>query len=383
MRSLGFIDCCVYSDWASQDEVAGYLPLAWQDYLIRPGSIGVPTSGRPIDLRSPYEAPFGPFRVGLGRHGEATTTDYRALVGGAIGDNESAIAILVPARGLKIPADNNPSLSAVLCRAVNDWTAERWLSGPDGRVYGSIIVSPQLPDDAAREIVRMASNRRMVQVVLSGNALAKPFGHPIFHPIYAAAEASGIPVAIHAGGDDVIDSLGHPTAGGLPSTYSELRALAAQPLMTHLVSLITQGVFETFPRLQVMLVGGGSAWIPAFLWRFENACRAFGWEAPWMTRSPTEYFRENVTVSTWPNLYATGTGSLSALLASVEGIEQILCYASGYPNEDSDRAEKVAGSLPREWLPHVFMGNARRVFGSRIEWNQTTSREITNDITTQ
>src|SRR5260221_12712479 len=78
MPSPGFIDCCVYSDWASQDEGAGYLPLAWQDYLIRPGRIGGPPRGRPIDLRSPCEAPFGPFGGGLGGHGGATNTQYRA-----------------------------------------------------------------------------------------------------------------------------------------------------------------------------------------------------------------------------------------------------------------------------------------------------------------
>jgi len=80
-----------------------------------------------------------------------------------------------------------------------------------------------------------------------GNGLGKPFGHPVYHPIYAAAAEASLPVAIHLGGDAVPDTLTHPTAGGLPSTYAEFRVVGAQALMTHLVSLIGQGVFELFP----------------------------------------------------------------------------------------------------------------------------------------
>ena len=362
------LDCCVFNDWQTQFEVTDYMSRGWRNYLGQPGSTAeAGIGGKSIEVASPYHHPAGDLRSNFSSALNAGPgSDYPKVVSDLFASGtQHDRAVLVPLRGLLIPADNNAALGAELCVAVNRWTTDRWLSGPDRRLRGSILVQAQLPQKAAAEIHRAAKHPGMVQVVLSASGLSKPFGHRIFQPIFRAAAAEGLPIAIHAGGDVTADALSHPTGGGLPSTYSEMRALSAQPLMTHLVSIVSQGVFEEFKDLRVLLIGGGVTWVPGFLWRFDNCIASFGWEAPWLTKTASEYVRSNVLVSTWPLEHAPTADQLRKFLGACEGIENILCFASGYPEQEYD-PPAVVDRLAEGWRTKVLHANALGAYGRRL-----------------
>jgi predicted TIM-barrel fold metal-dependent hydrolase len=78
-----------------------------------------------------------------------------------------------------------------------------------------------------------------------------------------------LPIVVHFGGDSP-DQLG----GGLPKTYAEYRVLAAQPVMSHLLTCIGQGVFVKYPNLRMLIAGVGAAWVPWMLWRFDANYKA-------------------------------------------------------------------------------------------------------------
>ena len=107
-------------------------------------------------------------------------------------------AILTLGDDSHVAGHHNPYFATELARACNDWSVDRWLS-QDPRLFSSIMVGSQLPEVAAEEVRRHAANPRMVQVMLVDNPFNRGFGHPVFHPIYAAAEGTGRPVAIHGG----------------------------------------------------------------------------------------------------------------------------------------------------------------------------------------
>ena len=245
--------------------------------------------------------------------------------------------------------------------AANEWMATERL-GRDPRLFGLIMLSTSLPDEAAAQVRRCAVNERFVGVSMGANALNRPFGDPLYHSIYRAAAEAGLPIVIQVGSDGASSGNSPPVAGGLPSTYAEVNALGAQAHMTHAASLITQGVFDLFPRLQVLLVGGGALWVPAYLWRLDYWYKMYASEMPWLSALPSTYFRRHFRVSTFQLENVADPARLARALGSFPGIESILVYAGGFPSPDAEEPCDVARRLPENWHAAVFGETAESFF---------------------
>jgi predicted TIM-barrel fold metal-dependent hydrolase len=371
------IDCCVHHGWTTQNDVVQYMSAGWQEYVAgtgRPGGIDVV----PI-LPSPYYEHPGADRSNLARAEPTGVADMKSRVprSGRLPGNGADYETICEQKFrdgdkvdrlilsfdevMHIPSLPNLHLARNAVKAANDWTIDRWLDGRDGRLYSLMLVPCQEPDAAAAEIKRVGRHPRVVGVLLGSNGLDKPYGHSVYHPIYAAAAELDLVVVIHAGGQGP-NNLSHPTGGGLPTTYSEYHLLLAQPLMTHIVSLIGQGVFEKFPELRVLLVGAGVAWIPSLLWRFDNEYRARRRDAPWLRAEPSEYFRRHFRVSTYPLDKPAHSGDLLKLLEAFGGLESVLCFGSGFPYWDMDEVGDIADRLPAAWGESIFYENTSRLF---------------------
>jgi predicted TIM-barrel fold metal-dependent hydrolase len=107
------------------------------------------------------------------------------------------------------PTDHQiqPEFATALASAYNDWVTENWLE-KDDRLRSSITVAAQEPRDAAREIDRVGSDPRFVQVILPAVAY-HVFGRPYYWPIFEAAQRNDLVIAFH-------QSDGTRTAVGLP-----------------------------------------------------------------------------------------------------------------------------------------------------------------------
>lgn len=153
----------------------------------------------------------------------------------------------------------DPDYANAVASAWNDWMAEVWLQySPKFR--GSIVINSADPQEAAREIERMAARPGMVQVVMT-SASRQLYGQRFFHPIYEAVERNGLPVAIHPGGEGRGISPA-PTNAGYPSRYLEWHNALPTGYMAHVNSLVCEGVFEKFPGLQFVAIEGWISWLP-------------------------------------------------------------------------------------------------------------------------
>jgi predicted TIM-barrel fold metal-dependent hydrolase len=184
----------------------------------------------------------------------------------------------------------------------------------------------------------------------------------VYHPVYAAASGLGLPVVIEAGGDSITDALTHPTAGGPPMTFGELATLQACSLMTHIVSLVSQGVFRKYPDLKVMLLGGGLAWLPWLFWRADTEWKNIRREIPWVDVPPSEYFHDRVRFATTPLAHSDGTFDLAAALGTIPGVERLCCFASSYPRWNAERPADIVEAFPGEWHRAILHDNARDFF---------------------
>ena len=124
------------------------------------------------------------------------------------------------------------------------------------------------PDLAVAEIERFAGDPRFVQVMVRGDTQSE-WGDRKYWPIYAACEAADFVAMCHVGGEP-----GNRYRGsGAPSYYLEQHVWLHMPVERLAMSLICEGVFDEFPRLQVALVEACLTWSGPLQWAMDAAYR--------------------------------------------------------------------------------------------------------------
>jgi uncharacterized protein len=250
----------------------------------------------------------------------------------------------------------NLEYGAAFARAINDWQVAEWLE-PEPRLRASITVAYEDAPLAVAEIERRADDHRFVQVLLASRTL-EPLGRRRYWPLYAAAEAAGLPIGIHFGGAG-----GFPTtAAGIPSFYFEEHAGMATAFQDQLTSLVFEGVFERFPRLRVVLIEGGFAWLLPLMWRLDRTWRMLRDELEHVTRPPSETIRERVYLTTQP-IEEPPQSQLLARLLDRMGVDGRLLFSTDYPHWDFDAPDRaLPPALGVARRDRLLRGNARALY---------------------
>jgi predicted TIM-barrel fold metal-dependent hydrolase len=281
------------------------------------------------------------------------TPTLGSVRGDVLGDGKASVAILNCYCGLE--ALRNPDLAAALATAINDWQLAEWLERDD-RLRASIVVGPHDPHQAAAEIERLAGNGGFVQVLLPVRSQI-PYGNRCYAPIFEKAEERGLVVGIRFGGTPGTP----PTQSGWPTYYLEEYVGMAQVCQSQVISLISEGVFDRWPRLRVALIGCGFTWIPSLMWRLDKDWKGLRREIPWVRYPPSTYIRDHMRATLQP----VDPPEEPALLFEV--VEQIaspefLMFATDYPHRHPSDAAAFLSRLTDEARAAVLGGNATRFY---------------------
>ncbi len=270
-----------------------------------------------------------------------------------------AYAILICRTFCNIHPD--PDYGAAIAAAYNRWLAETWLEehNHDGAFKGSITIAQQDPERAAAEIDRWADHPHMVQVTMDSGARA-PFGQRMYNPIYAACERHGLPLAIHPGTEGM--GINEQPTPGYPTHYIEWHAAMSLAFQAHLISMLTEGTFERFPGLRIVLVEGGVAWLAPLMWRLDAHWKALRPEVPWVRKPPSEYLRDHVRLTTQPLERPDDDSHLLQVLEMMDA-EHLLMFSSDYPHYDFDSPTRAFPRLPPALHEAIFSANARALYG--------------------
>jgi predicted TIM-barrel fold metal-dependent hydrolase len=248
----------------------------------------------------------------------------------------------------------DPDFGAALASAYNDFLIDHWLA-KDKRFKGAMLIATQDPEQAAREIDRIAPHPDIVEIRI-GAASRQPFGQRFFHPIYEAAQRHNLPIGIHPGaeGSGITNA---PTAAGYVTDYFQWHTCISQTYMVHLVSLVCDGVFVKYPNLKIALIEGGVAWLPHLMWRMDKNYKALRSSAPWLKKMPSQYIRDHVKLSTQPIEEPENPKHLDYLFEMIDA-ENMLLFSSDYPHWDGDSPTAVLKRLSDDAKRKVFRENA-------------------------
>jgi uncharacterized protein len=246
----------------------------------------------------------------------------------------------------------NPGLAAALTTATNDWQREFW-TRREPRLRASIVVPYEDGPAAAAEIDRCADDPAFAQVFMLTRT-SEPAGTRRYWPIYEAAQRHGLPVGLH-----VFGASGHPyTGAGWPSYYVEEGAGHSTSCQTVLTSLVMEGVFERFPRLKIVIIEGGFAWLPALSWRLDKVFERMRGELAHLKRRPSDYLREHVWLTTQPMEEPDDRRQLLDVMGWI-GWDRLL-FASDYPHWDFDDPFRAfPAAMPAERSRQILTANAR------------------------
>lgn len=290
--------------------------------------------------------------------GTRVEVDPKAMATHLLDEYKLDYGILNPGGSLHAGLAPMADYAAAMISAVNSIVVEDWLPA-DPRYRASIVIYPNDPELAVREIERLASHPGCVQILMP-SASRTPYGQRFFHPIYAAAVKYDLPVAIHPGTEGVGIS-GAPTGVGYPSTYLEWHTDLACTYICHLVSLVTEGVFQKFPTLKFVMLEGGVSWLPPIMWRFDKNWKALRMTVPWVNRPPSQIISEHLMLSTQPIEEPDDRGHLEAMLGMFDAA-RMLMFATDYPHWDGDTPDFAARFIPKEMRRAVMGENAAALY---------------------
>ena len=276
------------------------------------------------------------------------SVDTAAEMRAELSELEIDIGILFPDHMLAFAALPNIQYATALAQAYNRWLMEEWLLKEQG-LYGVLLASPQDPEAAAREIERYAKEERIVGIYLPTAGVNPLWGHRIYDPIMAAADATGLPVCLHS---VTLVSPAFPCQLDQFENHFGRQVLSHSfAMMANLTSLIHSGVPARFPNLRVVFTEAGIAWVPYMMWRMDKYFNEYRRMVPFLEQRPSEYIRERMWFATQPIEEPDNPKDLVATIDLVGGPERIL-FASDWPHHDFDH--------PRTIMKLPMLGEAKR-----------------------
>ncbi len=350
------IDCDVHQNFDRLSDLLPWVDPAHRDYLRHVGF-----GGSELPDYSTWARPHGFVSDDSVPSGGVPGSDYETMRKQLLDPLDVEYAILTGEDILTVSPLPTPQMAAAVATAYNRHLIDEWLSR-DPRLKGSLVVATHDAERAAEEIRAFGDHPDVVQVLLPC-AATSGYGDPHYHPIYEAAVEVRLPVAMHVGGEGL--GISPPlSATGYPTYYAEWHAFLVQCAMSHVVSLVLHGVFEKYPELRVVVMQAGVAWLPTLLWRMEADWEVLRPGVPWVKRPPSETVREHVRLTTRPlDELLDSREKLRRTLELVDGLEDMLMFATDYPHWDFDRPDLVSRRLPTAWRKKVMGENARALYG--------------------
>ncbi len=262
-----------------------------------------------------------------------------------------------------------PALMLACVQAYNDFLVE-WAAADASRLV-PVMATPFWDVEASvREIERCAALGHR-GVLFGGQPQSfgePPLPAPHWDPIWAAAQAAGLPISFHIGSGAEWD-LGGAGDIGLRAQFARVAANAFIDNEKCLADIVFGGVCHRFPELAFVSVESGVGWLlfvlEAFDWQWRNA--GIHKDHPEYDLLPSEYFRRQIYGCFWFEEHG--------LAKALELYPDNILYETDFPHPTSmsvgpqsaavhprEYASRVLDGIPAPVVEKVLHGTAARLY---------------------
>jgi predicted TIM-barrel fold metal-dependent hydrolase len=352
---IGFLENDVLQQTAQAMMRPGALPLI----NMQPGMTFQALAGRIPHQAGPQETTEDPAKAGhrfvqiVRRTIDAMGLDYQ---------------VIFPTAMLHLGMNPMEEIEVEMARAYCRWLAELILPA-DPRIIGLIYLPFNSPLECEK-LVRDYGNRPGIVGFTVCAVRHKPVHHNQYARLYAMIEESGKPLVFHAGPhwDD-------PSFTQL-NRFISMHALSfVHYNLIHMTNWVINAMPERYPRMKLIWVESGLAWVPFLMQRLDHEVMMRQSEAPGLKRLPSEYMRE-MYYSSQP-LERNDLELLGMTMKKIKAETQLL-YSSDWPHWDFDPPSAIT-TLPflSEQAKRNILGlNAARVFNLPVKRVRPHARDV-------
>jgi predicted TIM-barrel fold metal-dependent hydrolase len=259
---------------------------------------------------------------------------------------------------LTLGTHQQDDVEVALGTAFNKWMIERILP-QDRRIKGLLYLPFNTPEACEALIKLYASHPDIIGFTICSTR-NKPVHHNSYMRLYSMVEDSGKPLVFHTGFNWT-----DPSFSQL-NRFISMHALSFPHYnMIHLTNWIINGLPERFPKLKLLWVEAGLAWIPYLMQRLDHEYMMRACAAPALKRPPSDYMREMYYTS--QPMERADMQLLKATMTAMNADTQLL-FASDWPHWDFDPPSSIT-RLPflSEQAKRNILGlNAARIFNLEV-----------------
>ena len=262
---------------------------------------------------------------------------------------------LFPTGMLNIGIHPQRDLEVELCWAYNRWVTEKVLPESGGRLFSMLCLPFSDPDASLRQ-VEAFGDRKGVGGFMITTVRHNAVNDNCYMKLYRAIEERGLVLSFHSGfnwGDQVFRTC---------NRFLSVHALGFSFYnILHCTNWVINGMPERFPKLPVIWVESGVAWVPFLMQRLDHEYMLRTSDCPLLKKKPSDYMRE-MYYSTQP-IEVQDLEAMKVTFRMMNAETQLL-YSSDYPHWDFD-LPTVIYDLPflsEKGKHNILGGTAARLF---------------------
>src|SRR5580693_7140144 len=262
---------------------------------------------------------------------------------------------LFPTGMLNIGLHPQKEMEVDLCWAYNRWVTEKVLPESGGRMYSMLTLPLSDPDEALRQ-VETFGHRKDVGGFMITTVRTLPVHDNAYMKIYRAIEERGLVLSFHSAfnwNENVFRGC---------NRFISVHTLGFSFYnILHCTNWVVNGMGERFPKLPVIWIESGIAWVPFLMQRLDHEYMMRPSECPLLKKKPSDYMRD-MYYSSQP-MEIQDHAAMEQTFRMMDA-ENHLLYASDYPHWDFDLPSTIYDLpfLSEKAKHNILGGTAARLF---------------------